>query len=397
MRAAAPPPPNALRLRRMEREIERRLAAPAEAPLQGAPRWPWIAAPVVAAAALALLLARPHPPAPSPPSPPGPAPFAMVTRAGAAAEPLVAGARVELRAGEKATLRLSTLASLTLTGPSALVLGGDDAHVLVTLSAGNLEAEVAHRRPDQTFAVALPDGRVEVRGTHFVVAAGERGSWVRVLDGRVAAFDRDGRESSVGAGEMHQFAAPPLAAPAPSAPNPPSASAVRDVCAAPPVDCGRLTAAVRLAMRTSRFDRVEALSAPALRPRPGCRPLLCRTELGYLRAEALRGAGRLDDAIAAYKMLDRRDAPAATRHNALYSAAQLERRLDRFDDARRDYEGALAAAPTGALREEAMLGAMETAERAGNRAAAVAAARRYLDSFPSGVAASRARRLLGTP
>lgn len=392
MRAAAPSPPNALRLKRMEREIERRLAGPLEAPRRAAPRWPWIAAPLVAAAALALLLARPRPPVTTPPTPPSPVPFAMVTRDGVPSQPLVSGARVELRAGEKALLRLSTLATLTLTGPSALVLGGDDAHVLLTLSAGNLEAEVGHRRPDQTFVVALPDGRVEVRGTHFVVAAGAAGSWVRVLEGRVATFDSDGHESSVGAGQTHQFAAP-----APPAPNPPSAPAVRDACVAPSIDCGRLTASARAAMRTSQFDRVEALTAPALRPRPGCRPLACRTELGYLRAEALRGAGRLDDAIVAYKMLDRRDAPAATRHNALYSAAQLERRLDRFDAARRDYEGALAAAPTGALREEAMLGAMEAADRAGNHAAAVAAARRYLDSFPSGVAATRARRILGTP
>src|SRR5262249_29721779 len=52
----------------------------------------------------------------------------------------------------------------------------------------------------------------------------------------------------------------------------------------------------------------------------------CDDELRYLHAEALNQAGRLDDAVAAYRALDRRNAPSAMRQNALYAAAQIERR-----------------------------------------------------------------------
>ncbi|MCU1280962.1 MAG: transcriptional regulator, putative protein [bacterium] len=388
MRGLAPPPPTPLRARRMEVEIERRLAQPAAQPKPRLRRWPLYAAPAVAAAAVLIVLAsaRRHPT----PIAPTPAPFAMMTSPSApAGERLAPGSRVSLPAGRDAKLQLSALASLTLTGPATLVLGGDDKHVALTLEGGRLEAEVAHRQPGQTFTVAVPDGRIEVRGTRFIVVAGQGASSVRVEEGRVAVFDADNREWSVGAGESHSFAAP-----APPAPNPPSASAAREVCEAPAVDCGRLTQSVRSAMRAADYARVQSLVEPALRPRPSCRPLACRTELGYLRAEALRASGHLDDAVAAYKALDRRDAPSATRQNALYAAALLERRSGNNSAARVDFERALAAAPGGALREEAMLGAMESADQSGDHAAAIVAARRYVDAFPNGLSAAAARRIV---
>ena len=119
----------------------------------------------------------------------------------------------------------------------------------------------------------------------------------------------------------------------------------------------------------------------------------CADELGYLRAEALRLSGRLDAAVSAYKALDRRGAPAPMRQNALYAAAQLEQRQGRAERARADYERALAAAPAGALREEALLGALESAAAGGDGAGAAALARRYLEAFPGGIGAATARRL----
>ncbi|HEX6836792.1 MAG TPA: hypothetical protein VF334_09480, partial [Polyangia bacterium] len=243
---------------------------------------------------------------------------------------------------------------------------------------------------------AFPQGRVEVRGTRFVVMAKPVGSWVRVDEGRVTVFDHDGGEWSVGAGETHEFVVPETPAPIrpaaarPVRPAPPE----RHVCTSPPVACGPLTQAVRLAIGGGAYERAESLVEPALLPRPNCRPLVCRNELGYLRAEALRSSGHVDEAIAAYKMLDRPDAPSATRQNALYAAAQLERRLGKLAAARGDFDRALAAAPGGALREEAMLGAMETADNAGDHVGAIAAARRYLDTFPKGIGAARARRIV---
>jgi ferric-dicitrate binding protein FerR (iron transport regulator) len=447
MRAVAPLPPTPLRLRRMEVEIERRLqepvapiaqhaepnaqpgsrgrvlqervaliaqhaepkaqpgsrlrrarlaVAPALTPERRRPRWPLFALPAVAAAAALALWLVPRHRAPAPavsptvaatPAPP-PA-FAVVTSTRApAGERLHAGSRVLVHAGDEAALQLSAQARLKLTGPASLSLGGDDAHVVLTLDDGRLEADVTHRQPGQTFAVAFPDGRVEVRGTRFVVLARPGASFVRVDEGRVAVFDRDGHQWSVGAGESHAFAVPPPATPPRAA-----AATPRAACEAPPVDCAHLTPSVRAAMRAADYARVQTLVEPALRTRPNCRPVACRTELGYLRAEALRSSGRLGNAVDAYKALDRPDAPSATRQNALYAAAQLERRLGQLDAARADFERAMRSAPTGALREEALIGLMETAEQAGDHAAAASAARLYLAAFPHGFGAADARRI----
>jgi outer membrane protein assembly factor BamD (BamD/ComL family) len=122
----------------------------------------------------------------------------------------------------------------------------------------------------------------------------------------------------------------------------------------------------------------------------------CLDELGYLRAEALRQAGRLDGAVTAFKSLNRAGATRAMRQNALYAAAQLERKLGRSEDARQSLERAYAAYPDGALSEEALAGLLELPK--GGDADARAVAERYLARFPQGMAAARARRILsGTP
>jgi len=101
--------------------------------------------------------------------------------------------------------------------------------------------------------------------------------------------------------------------------------------------------------------------------------------------------------VTAYKALDHRAAPAATRQNAFYAAAQLEQRLGRSAAARADFERALAAAPAGALREEALMGAMDSAAAGGETGRAAELARRYLSDFPSGLGATRARAFAASP
>jgi hypothetical protein len=85
------------------------------------------------------------------------------------------------------------------------------------------------------------------------------------------------------------------------------------------------------------------------------------------------------------------------RQNALYAAAQIERRRGHDSAARADYERALDAAPRGALREETLIGAMETAQASGDPRRAGALARRYLGEFPNGIGAPTARRLVSSP
>jgi len=339
LRATAPAPPSVLAARRMEVVVERGLAA---AP-RPAPRRSRMIVGLVAAAAAAVVLA-----------------FAGARLYHQA--PRVLDEDVALAAGQSRELRIGRVATVRLSGPMRLRVEGDTAHARLRLDEGRLIAEVAHRRPDETFVVIVPQGRVEVRGTRFVVEAGAGASSVCVEEGRVAVFDRDEREHSVGAGESYSWRArtnPDMNenddASANEAANAnESANESANVCPRS-VRCGALTAQVRKQMRARRYEQALEALKPALHER-ACAPRVsaCRDELGYLDAEALRQSGQLEAAVAAYKALARKGAPPARRQNALYAAAQLERDLGRVDAARADFLAAHAAAPTGALADEAL-------------------------------------------
>jgi predicted anti-sigma-YlaC factor YlaD len=408
MRRLVSPPPSPLRARRMEVEIERLLVE--EAPRLGSPaarglRW---AGPSVAVAAaiviVALRLAGGN----------GSALRADITfvdgiarsgvgvlRAGTSLE-----GNAELVVEERGVVVLSVAgASLKVEGAARLALAGQAQHVGLRLDEGTLTAAVAHRTPNATFVVATRDGRVEVRGTRFVVHADAAGSDVAVQEGRVAVFTRGGAERRVDAGGRIALGPAGFMAPATSLAAPlVTAPAVEAEAATPSRPCGvtgpgckAAAREVRAAMRAGQVARALRLIEQAMPTASGaCDDVSqgassCHDELRYLRAEALRQDGRLDASIAAYKALDHRAAPAATRQNAFYAAAQLEQRLGRFTSARADFERAFAAAPAGALREEALLGEMESAVGAGDAPGAEELARRYLAAFPSGLGAPRAR------
>jgi tetratricopeptide (TPR) repeat protein len=148
-------------------------------------------------------------------------------------------------------------------------------------------------------------------------------------------------------------------------------------------------------MRAGKPARaVELVDGELGRAKDCSPPGRCLDELGYLRAEALRQGGRLEAAVAAYRSLNRPGATRAMRQNALYAAAQLERRLGRAADARQSFEQAFTANPDGALGEEALAALLDLLEPA--TAAAHATAQRYLGRYPHGVAAARARRILSS-
>ncbi len=435
MRGFAPEAPDAMRLRRMQIEIERRLAPPARGAKGTRERWVgWSAALVFAsAAALALIWIRR-------PAGPGDGAYGVVARVDGdgvltvdgkrldVASPLAAESRLALAAAGRAELKLGRGALLRIVGPARVVLGGTPRAVALRLESGEVGAEVAHREPGETFAVIAPDLRVEVRGTRFSVGAAPArtssrisgGSWVRVDDGRVEVALASGEHRFVSTGET--LAWPPPAAPtapaapttnaAPGTPPPPEESPTPDTTMGPraPVaacsearrTCQATALAARDSMRAGDQARalrqlgaasggLRAAHASAACGRAGVGA--CEDELGYLRAEALRGAGRLDDAIAAYRRLGGRAEPAAMRQNALYAAAELEARRGQAARARADYQRALAVAPRGALAGESMLGAMDSAAALGDHAAAAALARRYLAAFPGGLGATRARRI----
>jgi ferric-dicitrate binding protein FerR (iron transport regulator) len=397
MRAAVPASPDAMATRRMQIEIERRMARQvAPAPAR---RWVTISAAggLLAAAAFAALWLRPH--APPPPSPVGYATLAHVAgglsvgdRPTAAGSRVAVGAPLSLAPGASVELALDGGATLRLKGPARLALEGQTGAVAVRLASGRVEAAVAHRQPGQTFAVVTPDLRVEVRGTTFSVAKGPTGSRVEVSEGRVLVSFADGRSTFVAAGGSLDTAVHDEPAPAPPPGEGPPAA-----CSEIARACQATTRAARASMRSRDAGHALRLIADGSRNAGeatcGRDVVACQDELGYLRAEALNLRGQVAEAVAAYHALDKRGAPPAMRQNALYAAAQLERRQGRTAEARTDYERALAAAPRGALHEEALLGAMESAEAAGDAARAGALAGQYLDEFPNGRAASAARRL----
>jgi ferric-dicitrate binding protein FerR (iron transport regulator) len=383
--ADEPAPASQIQLRRMEVEIERQLAKGTPTAAPPSRRWVWVAASIAAALVLGvgglwLLWSPRHA-------------TAYATNLVTGAE-MNAGKQLHLETGSDLNLKLAAGATLHLTGPARLELLGDPDHVALRLVAGRLEVSVTHRRPDQTFSVILPDGRIEVRGTRFVAIASEAGSSVEVSEGTIAAFDREGTQHSVSAPGSYAFRPAPVIAPPTPVPAPKQRPATRAPQTCTPIDCATVAAKVRGKMRARQFGQAIDLLGAAAGPTECMQRSACGDELGYLRAEALRLAGQTDAAVAAYKALDRPGAPATARQNALYSAGQLERRAGRFAAARADYEAALAAHPMGALREEAMIGAMDAADREGDQPGATSAARRYLSAFPTGLAVDRARAIV---
>jgi len=404
--AGAPPPPDAMAVRRLRIEIEHQLAKSTTRPRLRSWRLGWLSALGVAAAAAAWLIWSPHaarspetvqkvaaPVGPAPAEPVASASYVTVATAagtlrvdGNAVEAgtrVPAGALLALGAEATASLVLEGGARIELVGPARLRANGSAREVALLLESGRLEAEVAHRAPDQTFAVSTEDLRVVVRGTKFVVSAGRSGSRVEVTEGRVAV-ERAGRETRlVSAGESFETNAPTGTIGC--------GDAVRG--------CKTATRAIRAAMRKSDANQALRLlgQLPAA-PATTCAAFTpCDDELGYLRAEALAQGGRLAAAVVAYHALDRKGAPPAMRQNALFAAGQIEKRRGHLKEASDDFERALAAAPRGALQEEALVGGMESARGAGDLPRARGFAARYLASFPRGRAAAAARDLIGAP
>jgi tetratricopeptide (TPR) repeat protein len=253
--------------------------------------------------------------------------------------------------------------------------------------------EISHREVDETFVVATAHGSIEVRGTRFVVGYAEHGSYVHVEEGEVAAF-RGGVAGpfAVKAGETFQFVGQPEGA-ASSPTEAPATSIEPRRC--PPPNCSEVAGRARKAMRRGKpAQAIERVEEALQMQKSGDCPAepRCLDELGYLRAEALHQAGKIEAAVAAYRALNRSSATRAMRQNALYAAGLLERRLGRSADARQSFEQAFVADPDGALAEEALAGLLEL-PRPGS-AEARAAAERYLTRYPHGVAAVRARRTL---
>ncbi len=412
LRALDPRPPQPMATRRMQIEIERQLANWTVASPRRRWRWMWAPAMLSVAGAAMVLLFWFHRPQPREGTPrDGYATLARLTgtltidsRVLGPSMVVPVGRTLALANGAEAELAMDRGTVVHIAGPAHVALTGTASTVTVHLDDGSLTATVAHRLSDETFAVVTSDLRVEVRGTRFSVIKGSSGSQVHVDEGMVLVRFVDGRRRFVSAGESASSVEPGDAPTAHAVVTEPTidAHAVQlPSCSSTVRACRETTSVVRSSMRRGEPSRALRIISERGRTdmdgRCGGEELgACQDELRYLRAEALNQAGQLDDAITAYRALDRRTAPPAMRQNALYAAAQIERRRGHNDDARADYERALGAAPRGALREEILIGAMETAQVSGDSGSAAALARRYLGEFPNGLGAPTARRLAGS-
>lgn len=399
LRGLAPPPPTPLALRRMELAIEHGLeASSSPPPWRSLLRW---AVPAAAAACALVLVGHHLLRGPGTAADYGHLDVAtgevlLDGRPAGAGARLASGSTLALGGAAQSTFALGRDARARFAGPGQLTLLGDASAVHVQLHGGELGLDLGPRRPREAFTVETKDGRVEVRGTRFSVGfAGER-SWVRVDEGRVAAF-RAGAATArmVDAGQVFWLAPESLAAPPPPTADEPAETAALEPAGAPlPVACETAAARARRAMRAGQPGRALRLLDEPGQGASSQGSQRCRDEIGYLRAEALRASGRLREAIAAYAKLDRRGAEPAMRQNALFAAAELEERAGRHRAAHRRFEEALAVAPAGGLREEAMARSLLAAWAAREEKAASTAAQRYLEAYPRGRAAARARQIL---
>ncbi len=406
MRGFAPQAPDAMRIRRMQIEIERRLAPAARARALVRASGGRAGRPALvfaSAAALAVLWVRRPAQKQHSPVARGYGVVAQVDgeltvegRRIATETHLTADSHLALAAGH-ADLKLGRSAHVRLSGPARLGLEGTPTAIALRLDSGQVDAEVAHRDPGETFAVVTSELRVEVRGTHFVVGAAPGKSWVRVDEGRVEVTLASGEHRFVSTGET--LASPPPEEEAPprrrrrreaSAPSEAPSPEPEEASPASPLEspaaCSEMrkrlcqsdralpcaTACLRAGNQARALRRWCSVAGAKLRAahrpaRPAVAPGSARVEaeLGYLRAEALRGAGHPD------RRGNRRLPPARWPGAAVGHAPERALRRGRARSAERAIRARprrLPASAGGRRRAarrsagESMLGAMDSAE-----------------------------------
>lgn len=224
----------------------------------------------------------------------------------------------------------------------------EGAALRLRLGSGSFKLEVDKLTTEQRFVLELPDGELEVIGTHFGVRVEPEGTRrVEVTEGRVALRLRDALPISLGAGESWtaeretaRAAAPPavLAAEPPSEPAPAAAApSERPLARARP---------------TARPETKRALAPPS-----GEQAATAGThDDDFARAMAAFGAGDYGQAERLFQDFERRHA----------------------EDARQE--------------DSTFLRAVARARR-GDAAGARATARQYLERYPNGLRAPEAERL----
>jgi|GEM_PF-2752857 len=344
------------------------------------------------------------------------------------------GTEVTTDAAGELVLRFADGSLAALRGPGQIAVLPDRRGL--DLRAGLVAVRAARSEPGRGFVVRVADWQAEVVGTRFVVAAGDDGGSVSVLEGTVAVTLRStGRTWNVPAGrflaprsgaetralspeERDRFSSlvprDPARSTAPD--NPPAASAAAAPPPAPPRPSATRNADASLSSSTSQRSVAVPRAIPGA-PSPVQRALqamaagdpaaavaalepdasqgrLDREGLALL-AEAYAACGRVEDAVRVYRLLAVRNPGSPAAENASYAAARLlldrggspREALDWIDALQRDF-------PNGALAEETAIARFEALLRLRD-ARARSALEDYLARFPAGYRAAEASYLLG--
>lgn len=224
----------------------------------------------------------------------------------------------------------------------------EGAALRLRLGSGSFKLEVDKLTTEQRFVLELPDGELEVIGTHFGVRVEPEGTRrVEVTEGRVALRLRDALPISLGAGESwtaERETARAAAPPAVPAAEPPSEPA--------PAAAAPSERPLARARPTARPETKRALAPPS-----GEQAATAGThDDDFARAMAAFGAGDYGQAERLFQDFERRHA----------------------EDARQE--------------DSTFLRAVARARR-GDAAGARATARQYLERYPNGLRAPEAERL----
>ena len=279
------------------------------------------------------------------------APGSSVPARGARA--LQAGSRLIVDPNAGAKLSLSTGTQLEVEPGSQLSVVEDNRVQIFALTAGSMRADVAKLAKDERFLVRTTDAEVEVRGTSFlvgVVAADPScgdGTTTRVtvFEG-VVTVRAGGREEAVGRGDHWPHACRKSAARPPSVPAPPHAAAKHPAKIEAPASVPTPVPAAPLA----------AADTP-----PSAAPVSHGSATHHPPASTLTEENNLF----ADGMLARRSG------NVLLAIEKMDRFLERY--------------PTSHLAENAAAERMRLL-RTLDPARAAAAARQYLQRYPTGFA-----------
>jgi hypothetical protein len=362
----------------------------------------WSAAALIGAfaaviAALLIISTRP-PPAMT---------FAVESAPGRAGE-WMASAATEL------SVRFSDGSVLTLAPESRARVAALDADgAVVVLERGGLDASIIHR-PVTRWQIDVGPFSVKVTGTRFVVRWDPDTETLRIElkegstrvvgpklgDGRVVTA---GETLSISTKQVEadpavvpsKGAAPavlaPASAPPPSAPPPVTAPTATSSA---PTSAGAAPSWLELAASgkyKEALQQADAEGFDALLESAGAPDLLTL-------ADAARLAGSLDQASRAYLAVRRRFAASQGASVAAFNLGRIAfDQRGAFASAAQWFRTYLAEQPRGTFARNASGRLVEALDRAGDAAGARGAARAYLEAWPDGPHAEKARSVLANP